>query len=480
MGLARKGKFKSFVAVGALLLMGAITMGVAIGAAERAGTGDSESGGHLYIHLGGRFPADFSMPYSGSLAGRQLAAKVAQRAGVKVQYLVLFRSSVRLVKGHGAGTALTHMDRVPEYRIDAGPNADKTLHDQGVMAGDTLTLLLRPLRGDHIHYAFSIYYKGNPVDMTMIKDRPVLAVDSNISEQDRQSGDVCSPRHGPLQQTGAAVAQRNDKPSYVGPKIWEGNHIDTVSPHFGVHIGHPDWFGFSLMHIHPATAWQWFEESEGLGANLDTLLEQVGIWVWEKDSRRYPFHTPLDKVKPGEVIVDFPAGLRTVAGAKLESNFNNGSWSYCDYPTNRVLVVNDKDYVWRLYYWPFSRDLRNFSVLQEGFGRVWLHENMGMITLSYEKRNHLIGEAPPPPMPMRSTIEYLWSNNAYFKVKDSAGNLPEMVPYDQSSVKMLGFDGIHYPMPNMLCDFCRRYANEPQGLAQKINCVELLSCRAEQ
>jgi hypothetical protein len=252
-----------------------------------------------------------------------------------------------------------------------------------------------------------------------------------------------------------------------------------VSPHFGVHIGHPDWFGFSLMHIHPATAWQWFEESEGLGANLDTLLEQVGIWVWEKDSRRYPFHTPLDKVKPGEVIVDFPAGLRTLAGTKLESNFNNANWSYCDYPTNRVLVVNDKDYVWRLYYWPFSRDPMNFSALEEGFGRVWLHENMGMITLSYEKRNHLIGEAPPPPMPMRSTIEYLWSNNAYFKVKDSAGNLPEMVPYDQSSVKMLGFDGTHYPMPNMSCDFCRRYAKEPQGLAQKINCVELVSCRTE-
>jgi len=480
MGLARKGKFKSFVAVGALLLMGAIAMGVAVGAAGRAGTGDSESGGHLYIHLGGRFPADFSMPYSGSLTGRQLAAKVAQRAGVKVQYLVLFRSSVRLVKGHGASTALTHMDRAPEYRIDAGPNADKTLRDQRVMAGDTLKLLLRPLRGDHIHHAFSIYYKGNPVDMTMIKDRPVLAVDSNISEQDRQSGDVCSPSHGPLQQTGAAVAQRNDKPSYVGPKIWEGNHIDTVSPHFGVHIGHPDWFGFSLMHIHPATAWQWFEESEGLGANLDTLLEQVGIWVWEKDSRRYPFHTPLDKVKPGEVIVDFPAGLRTLAGTKLESNFNNANWSYCDYPTNRVLVVNDKDYVWRLYYWPFSRDPMNFSALEEGFGRVWLHENMGMITLSYEKRNHLIGEAPPPPMPMRSTIEYLWSNNAYFKVKDSAGNLPEMVPYDQSSVKMLGFDGTHYPMPNMSCDFCRKYAKEPQGLAQKINCVELVSCRTEQ
>ncbi len=474
------GKFTSFVAVRALLLGVTMMIGVAVGAASSTGTRDSEPGGRLYIHLGGRFRADFSMPYTGSLTGRQLAQRVAQRVGVKVQHLVLFRSSAQLVKGHGASTALTHMDRAPEYRVDAGPNADKTLQDQGVMAGDTLKLLLRPLRGDHIHYAFSIYYKGNPVDMTMIKDRPVLAVDSNISEQDRQSGNVCSPSHGLVQQTSTVATQDNATRRYVGPKIWEGNHIDTVFPHFGVHIGHPGWFGFSLMHIHPATAWQWFEESEGLGANLDTLLEQVGIWVWEKDSRRYPFHTPLDKVKPGEVIIDFPSGLQTLAGTKLVSNFNNGRWSHCDYPTNRVLVVNGEDYVWRLYYWRFSGDPMNFSVLQEGFGRVWLHENMGMITLSYEKRHHLMGEAPAPPMPSRSTIEYLWSNNEYFKIKDSAGNLPDMVPHDQSSVTMLGFDGKPYPMPNMSCDSCRKYAKEPQGLAQRIDCVDLLSCSAEQ
>lgn len=480
MRLGRTGKFKLSVAVGALLLVATMTTSVALGAAGSTSTRDSESSGHLYIHLGGRFPTDFSMPYSGSLTGRQLAEKVAQRVGVKAQYLVLFRSGARLVKGHGASTALTHMDRAPEYRIDARPNADKTLEEQGVMAGDTLKLLLRPLRGDHIHYAFSIYYKGNPVDMTMIRDRPVLAVESNISEQDRQSGDICSPGRGPLKQTGTVATLSNDALGYVGPKIWEGNHIDTVFPHFGVHVGHHGWFGMSLMHIHPATGWQWFEESEGLGANLDTLLEQVGTWVWEKDSRRYPFHTPLDRVKPGEVIMDFPAGLHTVAGTKLESNFNNGTWSYCDYPTNRVLVVNDKDYVWRLYYWPFSRDPLGFSVLEEDFGRVWLHENMGMITLSYEKRNHLKDEAPPLPMPTRSTIEYLWSNNEYFKIKDRAGNMPDMVPHDQSSVKMLGFDGENYPMPNMACDFCRKHAKDPQGLAQKIDCVELLSCSMEQ
>jgi hypothetical protein len=70
MNVERKGKLKLFVAVGVLLLMAAMTTGVAVGTAGSTGTRDSESGGHLYIHLGGRFPADFSMSYSGSLTGR--------------------------------------------------------------------------------------------------------------------------------------------------------------------------------------------------------------------------------------------------------------------------------------------------------------------------------------------------------------------------------------------------------------------------
>jgi hypothetical protein len=291
--------------------------------------------------------------------------------------------------------------------------------------------------------------------MTMIQDRPVLAVASNISEQDKQSGDVCSPRH-----VATAATQSNDmssKPSYVGPKIWEGNHIDTVFPHFGVHIGHPGWFGMSLMHIHPATAWQWFEESEGLGANLDTLLEQVGIWVWEKNSRRYPFHTPFDKVEEGELIMDFPAGLKTVKNAELVSNVNypkdEKGWSYCDYPTNRLLIANDKDkdkdeqYLWRLYYWPFSGNRDRYSVLTERFGRVWLHENMGMITLSYEKRDPPLSE---PLLPDEQSIDYLWSNNERLKIREH-GKMPEnkKIPHDQSGPQMLGFDGNSYPMPNM-------------------------------
>jgi hypothetical protein len=70
MNLERKGLFELFVAVGALLLVAAMTTAVAVGAAGSTDTRDSVGGGHLYIHLGGHFPADYSMPYSGSLTGR--------------------------------------------------------------------------------------------------------------------------------------------------------------------------------------------------------------------------------------------------------------------------------------------------------------------------------------------------------------------------------------------------------------------------
>jgi hypothetical protein len=77
---------------------------------------------------------------------------------------------------------------------------------------------------------------------------------------------------------------------------------------------------------------------------------------------------------------------------------------------------------------------------------------MGMITLSYEKHDHPTSE---PPLPDERSIEYLWSNNDHFKVKEH-GEMPKEVPHDQSGPKMLGFDGHSYPMPNMSCDFCRQ------------------------
>ncbi|MBV7339453.1 hypothetical protein KFU94_66820 [Chloroflexi bacterium TSY] len=415
---------------------------------------DNEPNGNLFIHLSGRFPADFTVPYDGSQTGGELAQVVAEKVGVKHEYLSLYRSSASLVSVNGDGAALTHMDRDPAYHVNSKANGSRTLADQGIAANDDLKILLRPLHGDHIHYAISIFYKGKALDMTMIHDRPLLAVGNNMTEEEMDSEDRCSPGIPGYQQA-VAVVPDDEQPYYVGPRVWEGNHIDNVYPHFGIHMGHSNWFGMGLMHIHPATGWQWFEETEGLGANLDALFDQVGIWIWEDNSRRYPFHTPLHKTVPGEVVMDFPAGLETLDGTKLVSNYpldTDGQWSHCEYPTNRILISNDDEYMWRLYYWPFSRALETYSVLEENIGRVWLHENMGMMSLSYEERNSSTDE---PPRPLRYAVEYMWSNNGFFHLHDSDGKIHDdgRVPHDQSGVSMLGFDGGRYPMPNMTCDF---------------------------
>jgi hypothetical protein len=56
--------------------------------------------------------------------------------------VVLFRGGGPLVKRE-RGAAL-HMDRAPEYRVGAGPNADRPLGSRW------LKLLLRPLHGNHL------------------------------------------------------------------------------------------------------------------------------------------------------------------------------------------------------------------------------------------------------------------------------------------------------------------------------------------
>lgn len=435
---------------------------------------EGDETGPLSIHLSGRFTDVLYVPYVATQTGADLARVVAAKANVEPEYLALYRSNTALVLSEGEAATLTHRDRDAAYRVDGGTNAERTLQEQEIEAGDALKMLLRPLHGDHIHYAISIFYKGKAVDMTMVEDRAVLAVGSNMTPEEERSEDLCSPGVPGYRQAQPAGAD-DTQPPYVGPRAWEGDHIDNVYPHFGIHMGKTDWFGMGLMHIHPATAWQWFEQTEGLGANLDALLEQVGIWIWEESSRRYPFHTPLDKTKAGQVVMDFPAGLETLDGTPLVSNYpieTNGSWSHCEYPTNRILVANDEQYVWRLYYWPFSRDPGRYSSLEQNFGRVWLHENMGMISLSYEERQLPSDRIPPQPLPY--AVEYLWSNNAYFHLHDSQGRIEDgRVPHDQSGVQMLGFDGEPYPMPNMSRAFCEQYVKESPKQAEGVDCSRL-------
>ena len=65
-----------------------------------------------------------------------------------------------------------------------------------------------------------------------------------------------------------------------------GKHLQQLYPHVGLHAGHPKFFDDALIHIHPATSWIWYRNTEGKGANLGAFLETVGVWVWEDDSLR--------------------------------------------------------------------------------------------------------------------------------------------------------------------------------------------------
>lgn len=83
-----------------------------------------------------------------------------------------------------------------------------------------------------------------------------------------------------------------------------------------------NWFSRGLAHLHPGTSWSWFRETEGLGANLDNFLEQVGTWIWEKNSMRYPSHGPFEHIlNDQEVIIDFPLEAQFRDGRTLKSRF---------------------------------------------------------------------------------------------------------------------------------------------------------------
>jgi len=284
----------------------------------------------------------------------------------------------------------------------------------------------------------------------MIEDRPVLAVQSNLRVGETYQ--KCSPIEPGSQGNDAApmdiesmVPGMSELPRFLGPRPWEGGHIDNVYPHFGVHFGHTHWFGFGLIHVHPATSWHFFEQTEGLGSNIDAALEQAGIWLWEKNSRRYPYHSAIGHITDDmDVILDFPGfeTLSTLNGTVLTSNFN---WSFCDYPTTRTLIGNDEEYVWRLYYHRDAKDLKNFGVIEENIGRVWLHHNMGFVALSYEERN---ANSISSPVPDQESLEYLFADNSHFKMRDvGTGQIPSTIPSDSSSFNAMGFDGTPYPAP---------------------------------
>eukprot|EP01062_Namystynia_karyoxenos_P056124 TRINITY_DN47080_c0_g1_i1.p1 TRINITY_DN47080_c0_g1~~TRINITY_DN47080_c0_g1_i1.p1 ORF type:complete len:558 (+),score=142.69 TRINITY_DN47080_c0_g1_i1:146-1675(+) len=366
----------------------------------------------------------------GTLTAADLLKEVAAELGVHRDFLVLVRRGGPAVAGGRVQQRAFNSRRVgAPAGEDASAEADqRSLESWGIPAdGDAeLDCLLRPLRGDHIHNALAIYITGMLVDP--LSDRPLQ---STLFEGRSMA---------------AAPGQQ---------------HIQQLWPHFGVHGGHPEWGGEGFAHVHPGSAWAWFRESEGLGSTLDLLLEQVGVGVWDPDSLRYPFgpwHLPQGPAGADTrtVVVDFPADLRagvefgdcaeiertgtrpaSTGGFPLSQLQNAAPYTARDYSDGRSVISSNASHTWRLYYYSHWLDPEPSQVVELGLGRLWIHENMAMMVLSYEPRVR----SGPPPRPPPCQVRLL-SNKLLLD-----GTTSQSV-YQIAQHYALGFDSRPYPMPN--------------------------------
>ena len=117
---------------------------------------------HLNVRMPEQQGVDFRIEYPDGLTGVQAAARVAARINVHPAFVVLFKNNVVATGEALSGVAgvQTLTDRDLSLRVD---NSRLTLEQHRVLPGDTLTAMLRPLRGDHLHNAMAIYYKGKLV-----------------------------------------------------------------------------------------------------------------------------------------------------------------------------------------------------------------------------------------------------------------------------------------------------------------------------
>lgn len=295
----------------------------------------------------------------------------------------------------------------------------KKLDSFNLDTSSNLELAIRPLRGDHMHVLIAFY------------------VDQNDNQNDK------GPR--PLN-----VLLDRPNTEY----IYEGKHILQTFPHFGTHGGDTyKWFSEGLAHTHPGTSWQWFHETEGLGANVDAFLEQVGTWIWEKNSLRYPTHGPLSHITDDKVIIDFPKTAKFSDGRSLKSE-PDVTWDPAEYSTDRILIGNTDKKKWRMYYYSYFAQNDPSFVLEDNFGRTWLNENLAAIIFSYEY-------IKTRQAPNRELIidRFLYLVNIahkgelyppYYKIDGADESGIDNIPHSVSGDLVIGFDGTYYPMPNRI------------------------------
>jgi len=277
------------------------------------------------------------------------------------------------------------------YSPGADTDADAT-GGSGRQAGplpvvaDSLTAVIRPVKGDHIHVALSVFVNGRR-----------LATPRDM------------PQVGLREAAGGAAG---------GSSI----HVSSVRPHVGIHSGNnPSDGDDGLIHVHPGSAWAWLRgPTEGLGATLGVLLEVVGLSVWDRHSPRYPQHVPLAAMEstwrsagtkwgqapaassaaaagtgagsqaatPGDGCLEWGAcldasgpllyhptaasaseGAAAAAGAEAVPSQYSG-YSTSEYDLGHTILCSNASHVWRLYVWRHYSELCDtwLPVASEGDG----------------------------------------------------------------------------------------------------------------
>ena len=410
--------------------------------------GKSNKGGYLSVILGGQEPRNLNVEYTDTQTAGELINQVANIIGVEEDYVVLFRQPSAVIDGSRrviGPNRYSHRIGASSSWKDADTLNQQTLKSLGIRSGDNIQASLRPLKGDHIHYAVAFNVHGELVD-------PIY--DQNwIGPSYADEG-----------------KEYPSSPEDLATNI-NNTHIIQLNPHFGIHGAVPYWTGYGWVHAHPGTSWTWLRSTQGLGATLDTYFEMIGVGYWDAASNRYPFgsyHVPsAESTSEPHVTMTFPErnlrtqsvnmvggtynceGLNTTQGPSglaigpnrhPLSDFQN-SVSYTDHDFNegQVVISSNATHTWRTYYYSYYQQEKP-EVMEAGAGNIWLVENLGMIVLSFERR-----EDPPDgsidnpyPKPPKCMVEMMSRPYSHSDPNNSWENY----------YYMLGFDGYPYPMPN--------------------------------
>lgn len=97
--------------------------------------------------------------------------------------------------------------------------------------------------------------------------------------------------------------------------------------------------------------------------------------------------------------------LITNRSVPLESLSNVGAVRPYDMTDDKVVIASNATHRWRAYYWPYYLQQKPL-VLEKGVGSLWLRDNLGMITLSFERRDR-DPKASPPPRPPKCMVDAL-------------------------------------------------------------------------